>query len=190
MRAQFFVVISLAVAFTGSTGCGDDCAAGPGDAGQQGLSLTTSAGAFVYGRARSSPNNDCTPFQGRDPTSLTVDMIQVDPATETSLFLTLCIPEPDNLEDGSYALGFETSGESVLLIDVFGRSDDGDVFQLDSSAAGLDATIDVAGYCSDGSAPEGYAIALAGSVPVTSSAGAEIATFGGAAIAVEAQLTE
>lgn len=197
MNGSRFAFATVAAAALGASalagaGCsGDDCAAGPGEAPAAGLSLTTSGGTVLYGRARSSPNNDCTPFQGREPTSLTVDMVQVDPATDTSLFLTLCIPEPDALSDGVVALGYETSDADILLIDAFAQNADGDLFRLDTGASGLDATAELSGYCEDGGAPEGYAIALAGSVPITSSRDDtmtdEIGTFGGGAIAVEAQ---
>ncbi len=121
------------------------------------------------------------------PTSITVDLVQTEPAPDSSRFFTLCIPEPDNLGNGTFDLGYETSDADVLLIDVFGQTESGAEYQLDQNAPGLAATVTVDGYCGDGSDPAGFSIAVTGQVPLVVDGTPETAALSGPAVAIEAQ---
>ncbi len=151
-------IISL-VMLLGAAGCsGDDRVCGSADAPADGLTLMIDGQAFTYGGATSSPNNDCTPVQGQEPTSLTVDLRQLTPTPPAERLLVLCLPRPDALGEEPIAIPSE---ELVQLIDIFAEADDCFI-SLDRSASST-GTATFIGFCDAGSHPDGYALELEGS---------------------------
>jgi hypothetical protein len=153
---------AAAVALLGvvaAVGCGDDTVCGPGEAATDGLVVTGGEAALTFGEATSSPNNDC-PVEGA-PTSLTVEIRQLDPAPSAARFLVLCLPRPDQI--GSDPI--DITDDRIQVIDVF--ADDGDcLISLDRTRE-LAGTLSFTGFCDDGVAPAGYALGFAATVPAT-----------------------
>lgn len=140
------------------------CNGGDDDCGPGADTASITLGAITYDGFASSPNNDCTPVQGQEPTSITIAGEQSDPAGTG--FLVLCLPRPDMIEAGQpIPLDDE---ELVQVIDLLGR----DPADCGVSADDVSqATITFTGYCDDGLHEAGYAIALEGTVPVTVTCG-------------------
>lgn len=142
-------------------GCGDDGDCGPGEAPADGLTITSGGESFRFGEATSSPNNDC-PVEGA-PTSLTVEIAQVDPAPVDDRFFVLCLPRPDQI--GGEPI--ELTDERIQVIDIF-VDDDGCLISLDRSRE-VSGTATFSGFCGDGSGESGYALGFAATVPGTRS---------------------
>ena len=155
---------ALLLACAGAAGCGGDDgeACGPGEAPPDGITLAVGAEEVTFGEVRSSPNNDCTPPGEDGPTSLTIEAAQLDPAYDGP-GLILCLPRPDELGAGPVPLN---DASLVEVIDLFGQDAAGCDLRLDRmrSAGG---SITFTGLCEAGVHPDGYAIELAATLPVT-----------------------
>jgi hypothetical protein len=157
-QRSFFGHLALASVVTlAAAGCGDDDC-GPGDVPAIGLFVDTGASQLSYGDGTSSPNNDC-PTAG-SPTSLTVDVFQVDPAPAQERSLVLCLPRPEALGDAPVDIADDTQ---VLVIDVFADEDDC-LISIDRSRQ-VSGTATFTGFCENGTDPAGYALGIDAEIP-------------------------
>ncbi len=141
---------------------GTESTCGPGDASNQGLTLSIESASLIFGNATTSPNNDCS-VSGA-PTSLTLDIIQLNPAPVMRRALTLCVPHPDQL-DAALALTSDAVTTGVQIIDLFADSE-GCLISLDRSRPPM-GTATFTGVCDDGTHSAGYALELSGQLPAT-----------------------
>ena len=161
MMTRLFFVLLITAGASAAVGCsGDDC--GPGDAPADGLSIDVTGTTLTYGDGTTSPNNDCSVADA--PTSLTIDIAQVDPAPAMRRALILCVPRPDLLGD-PLALTSDAEVTGVQVIDIFADAD-GCLISLDRSRA-ITGTATFTGACDGGADPAGYALALASDLPAT-----------------------
>ncbi len=135
---------------------------GPGEASDQGLTLSIESASLTFGNATTSPNNDCS-VSGA-PTSLTLDIIQLNPAPAMRRALTLCVPRPDQLDEPR-DLTTDAVTTGVQVIDLFADSDDC-LISLDRSRPPM-GTATFIGACDDGTHSAGYALELSGQLPAT-----------------------
>ncbi|HUS65729.1 MAG TPA: hypothetical protein VMZ28_14360 [Kofleriaceae bacterium] len=156
MRALLATVLLLA-AGCGGDDDGGDC--GPGEAGAD-----LEVGDVTFSDFTASPNNDCTPVQGQEPTSITIQGEQSDP--DGTGFLVLCLPRPDEIESET-AISL-ADDELIVVIDLFGQDQAGCSVRVDDPATG---TATFSGYCDDGADDDGFALALTGTVTVTRTCG-------------------
>lgn len=146
----------------GAPGCGEDPICGPGEEPADGVVATVEGATVLYGNFASSPNNDCTPT-GREPTSLTLDGRQVDPAPAIPYGITFCLPRPDVI--GSEPITVDDP-DTLQVIDVFAELEDGCLVLLDRTRAST-GTATFEGYCAEGLDPGGYALSFTATIPVT-----------------------
>ncbi len=163
LPTKFKLILITAAAAANACG-GDVC--GPGDAPVNGLAVSSSdlqtSGGITYGDATTSPNNDCSIDSA--PTSLTIDIRQVDPITVDRRALILCVPRPDRL-DTELALTSDRETTGVQVIDIF--ADDGScLIGIDRTRAPT-GTARFDGACEDGTDSAGYALTLTGEIPAT-----------------------
>ena len=143
-----------------AAGCGNDPVCGPGDVSARGLIVETGLGPLTYGDGTSSPNNDC-PVDGA-PTSLTIEIVQVDPPTVEERALVLCLPRPDQI--GSEPIDLADDSR-IQVIDIF--ADEADCLISIDRSRPVSGTATFTGFCDDGTAPDGYALGLSGTIPAT-----------------------
>jgi hypothetical protein len=151
--------VAVVLAAAAAAGCGDDAVCGPGEAAPDGLVITSGESALTFGEATSSPNNDC-PVEGA-PTSLTLEIRQLDPAPSAARFLVLCLPRPDQIGPDP----IDITDDRIQVIDVF--ADDGDCLISLDRTRDLAGTLTFTGFCDDGDAPDGYALGFAATMPAT-----------------------
>jgi hypothetical protein len=163
----FLLITSLAAC----PGDGEVC--GPGDAPDDGITVTGLGLELTYSGLLSGENNDC-PIDGTPEgvISLTIAGTQVGDAQ--GLF-TLCVPRPDQLGSGE-DLGIDdpaSEDPAVRVVDV-GGSDISCIYDLDSSVAPT-GTARAEGLC-DPTGAEGFALVIDGEVTLTRTCGAVIDT--------------
>ena len=163
-RARRTLAAALATVAT-LAGCSDDpVRCGPGEIETAGITAvaTTPELNVVWGELEASANNDCPPpgGAGSGAISLTLDGRQLDPAGDSRL--TLCLPRPDQIGAGPAALADESL---VQIINTNADLGDGCRLQLDRNAA-ASGTITFAGFCADGTDSAGFAISVAGTIPI------------------------
>ena len=148
---------------------GDEC--GPGDAPDDGLTVTGLGVELAYNGLLAGPNNDC-PIDGTPDgvISLTIAGTQVD---GPGLF-TLCVPRPDQLSGGE-ALGIDdpaSEDPAVRVVDISG-TDVACEYDLDDTAP--TGTVRAQGLCDDTGAG-GFALVIDGEVTLTRTCGAQVDT--------------
>lgn len=158
MRALLATLPCLCLA--AACGGDDDETCGPGDAAG-GLAV----GDLTFDDFRSSPNNDCTPMQGREPTSVTIQGDQSAP--DGAGFLVLCLPRPDEIGGDPISLA---DTDRVQVVDLFGKDADDCTVRVDDAS---DASVTFTGFCADGTDDAGYALALEGTISVTRTCGVD-----------------
>lgn len=155
--------ILVAAALSLFSACDGDEDCGPGEAPADGLTITAEGVTLTYANATSSPNNDC-PVDGA-ATALTIDITQSDPATAVRRPLILCIPRPDQVGTAPIDLADGTDFTKIQLIDVFAEAN-GCLISFDRTRT-FSGTATFSGFCSDGTDPAGYALALDATIPAT-----------------------
>jgi hypothetical protein len=160
----------LGAACSGCGGGGDHC--GPGDAPETGLVASGTAVALRYGALTGGVNNDC-PAAGAPSgvISLTIHGTQSD-ATGATGQLTLCIERPDLLATQPQALGRDTAGSAVHVVDVAGSAS-GCSFAIDRTQP-ITGTASATGLCGNGGDPAGFALTLDGALTLTRTCGAAV----------------
>ncbi|MCA9677109.1 MAG: hypothetical protein KC464_18935, partial [Myxococcales bacterium] len=160
--------LAAAVFATAAAGCGDDAACGAGDAPAQGVTATAGDTTVTYGAFQAAANNDCrTASPPAGVVSLTVFGGQADPAG--AAFVTLCLPRPDLLADGStVALSGDVQpvpdDARVQVIDVQAALPGDCAWTIGDAAPTGTATFE--GFCDQGVAAAGFALTLDGTVTV------------------------
>lgn len=171
-----------ALAALALAGCSDDATCGPGAATADGATLTVDGQTFRYGGWIGGQNNDCN-IIGTGVISVTVAGTQTGDTSP----LTLCLPRPDLLDATPVALTHDrippAADDRAQLIDAVAVLAGGCVARLDSTLP-LAATASFTGLCDDGGDPAGFAVTLAGTIPVNVTCGggaptASTATLGG-----------
>jgi hypothetical protein len=163
-------VALASVTLVGAAGCSDDGdSCGPGNAPAAGLVASAGAVTLTYGQLISRPGNDC-PTSGAPAgvVSLTIEATQTD---GTGLF-TLCVGRPDLLARQAQALGGDTAGVEVRLIDFTGAGG-GCSFALDRSQP-ITGTATSTGMCGNGEDAAGFALTVNGSASLTRTCGATV----------------
>jgi hypothetical protein len=125
--------------------------------------MTAGTATLTYGNLLAGANNDCpdaAPPAG--VVSLTIESTQTD---GTGL-LTLCIPRPDKL-----AAGLQL-GTEVKVIDASG-SNGGCTFVKDTTVAPT-GTAKGTGVCKNGTAADGFSLALDGTISLTRTCGSTV----------------
>ncbi len=150
--------------FAGLTGLGcggDEAECGP-PAGlvSAGVSAQVDAVEIVYGDFTSSPNNDCPPAEG-GPTSLTIEGLQREPATDGRFSVVFCVPRPDEI--GSEPVAIDDL-RLLDLSDVNAELDERCTLRRDYDQA-PSGTVEFVGYCDAGLNQAGYVLTLAATVP-------------------------
>jgi hypothetical protein len=154
-------MLALAVA-----ACSDDASTtcGPGTTPAAGITLTIGAETITYGGFTASVNNDCT-IAGSGVISVSVHGAQVGGAAP----LTLCLPRPDLLGSGAVALAPSrvppAADDRAQVIDASAALAAGCTASLDFTMM-PSGTARFDGYCADGNDPAGYALSLAGTLPL------------------------
>ena len=153
LRSLFLSTTSLLI-LVGAPGCSDDACGPPKGTQDAGLLASSADVVLSYGNITSGPNNDCPVMDA--PTgviSLTLQGTQVDGPG----LLTLCIPRPDLLQNGTRQLGTD-----VRIIDLSGDKD-GCTYTFEQLRP---ATGDVSteGMCDNGKDLAGYAITIDGNL--------------------------
>jgi hypothetical protein len=145
---------SLALCLAACGGGEDSC--GPGDVTGSTITASSSPAAFTYEAFESSPNQDC-PNPG-SPTPITIQGTQTDSGRP----LVLCISQPETITAGEvYAL---SPTGVVRLIDL--QAVDGDCNITAGTSGG---TAEFTGFCDDGTAAEGFALTMSGTISATKS---------------------
>lgn len=164
--SRFLSITSLAAA--AGAGCGDD-SCGPGGAPEVGLVASGTGATLTYGQLTGSLNNDCPdPAAPSGVTSLSIEGTQSDGQGR----ITLCVGRPDLLAKQALALGGNTAGTPVRVID-FAGSANSCTFALDSSGTPT-GTASASGLCGNGSNAAGFALVLDGSLPLTRTCGGTV----------------
>jgi hypothetical protein len=169
-RSNTELAVVLFAAAACLAGCSDDDGScGPGSAPAAGATLTVGGETVTYGGFSASVNNDCT-LGASGVISVTVHGRQ---SGGTSA-LTLCLPRPDLL--GSDAVPLVPSrvppmeSDRAQLIDSTAMLMGGCTVQKDPTMQ-PSGTATFLGYCDGGENAAGYAIALAGTVPLVRTCG-------------------
>ncbi len=164
-----FVAAALALA---CVGCSGDDSCGPGSAPAAGITLTVVGETITYGAFTASVNNDCT-ITGSGVISVSVHGTQAG----GSQALTLCLPRPDLLDVEPVPLVPSRvpplTDDRAMLIDTSAALATGCSVQKDSTMA-PSGTARFLGYCDGGEHPGGYAVELAGTVPLVRTCGANM----------------
>ena len=144
----------------GCSGGGGTC--GPGSASDS-LAFTAGTATLTYGPLSAGANNDCSET-GSGIVSITITGMQSD----GSGILAICVPRPDKLSGGlSLATG-------VQLVNVDGSSA-GCTYSLDGTTAPT-GTVTGKGVCKNGSASEGFAMTVNGTISLQRTCGSTVDT--------------
>lgn len=155
LRAAAIAAAGAAIGLAGA-GCGDDC--GFGGAPETGLLVAGNGISLDYGTLTSLIGNDCpAPGAPDGVISLSIEGHQVGNEAQR---LTFCIPRPDLLLEGPRSLGSTTSTAEVRIIDATG-ADATCTYKIDRSQEPT-GSLEATGVCSNGDAPDGFAISLDG----------------------------
>lgn len=158
--------MALAALFAACSGDDDgDC--GPGDAAGDLAVVLPNDAEVSFGGLHAGANNDC-PFEGA-PTSITIAGTQSTP--EGTGFLTLCLPQPDQI--GSAAIDLD-SGDLIQVVDLVGEDADGCEVRVDRADGLGDAIATFEGVCDDGVHPDGFAVSLSGALTFSRTCGADL----------------
>jgi hypothetical protein len=157
MRLVLAITVLLATACSGDDDDGGEC--GAGEDGELAI------GDIRIGGLHAGANNDCTPVQG-DPTSVTIQGDQTSP--DAAGFLVVCLPRPHEITGDPIALDDDRLVQQVQLS---ARDPDDCALALDEDGALGAATMTVTGFCDQGTHPDGFAIALGGTLPATRTCG-------------------
>jgi hypothetical protein len=163
-----FVVVALSAATAGwlaTAGCGSTC--GTDKAVTYGLVATGSNVSLVFGNFTAGANNDC-PMPGgpKSVVSLTIQGTQMG----SSAPITLCIPRPDELENGPLPLG-----SGVQFFDLGGTDGSCD-YALDTSVP-LTGTAKSIDMCDNGSDKSGFALEITGTATLMQQCATESGTI-------------
>ncbi len=145
----------VAVACLG--GCSDDAECGPGNAQNAGLLASSADVVLNYTNLTSGPNNDCP--DGTAPPGVISQTIQGNQLEGPGL-LTLCIPRPDLLMEGSLQLGSQ-----VRIIDLNGTVE-GCTYEFEQLRP-VTGEVSTTGYCDNGTNAAGYALTIDGSLSLS-----------------------
>ena len=159
--------ISAAATGCGGGGGGDSC--GPGGAPATGLVAGSGAVVLSYGQLTGGLNNDCpaaNPPAG--VISLTIHGTQSDAAGQ----ITLCVERPDLLAGQPQALGPDSPGSPIHVVDVAGSAS-GCSFAIDRTQA-ITGMASASGLCENGGDAAGFALTLDGALSLTRTCGAAV----------------
>lgn len=166
-RSPTELAIALALGL-GATGCSDD-ACGPGGAPSAGLLATGDAVNLSYGGLTGGPNNDCPSSDA--PAGVVSLTIHGSQTNGTGSF-TLCVGRPDLLTHQALALGLDTAGSPVRVIEATATAT-GCSFAVDPSQP-VTGTASTTGLCSNGASRAGFALVVDGALTLTRTCGATI----------------
>jgi len=156
--------------FLSSTSCSSDgSSCGPDDAPAGPVHATASAVTLDYENLSSLSGNDCPdPAAPSGVISLSIEGMQMG---GTGGRLTFCIPRPDLLDEGR-ALGSTAMMGEARVIDFSGMAG-GCSFAYDSTMPPT-GTMTATGICKNGTAKEGFALDISGTVTLKRTCGATI----------------
>jgi hypothetical protein len=158
-------IAAAILAVAGLTACSDDSSCGTGGAAAAGAPSTVGTETVAFTAFTAGRNSDCQ-INGSGVVSVTVAGHQLNDTAP----LTLCLPRPDLIETAPVTLTKDELPPPVTdraqLIDAVAILAGGCVARLDATRA-YAATATFAGMCDDGTNAAGFALTLAGQVPVT-----------------------
>ncbi|MBZ0233916.1 MAG: hypothetical protein K8M05_16430 [Deltaproteobacteria bacterium] len=177
MRVALAAFVLGTAAAAALAGCGDDDSCGPGDAPADGITLTIDGETVTYGGFTASENNDCT-VNGSGVISVSVHGTQVGGTSS----LTLCLPRPDLLGADPVPLvpsrPTPMPDDRAMVIDSSAALAGGCTAQKDLTMM-PSGTARFLGYCDGGTSAAGYALELAGIVPLVKTCGATMENVSG-----------
>src|SRR5213078_1113320 len=161
-------VTTILGALAAGAGCGDD-SCGPGGAPEVGLVATGSGVTMTFGQLTGSLNNDCPDSAApAGVTSLSIEGTQSDGQGR----ITLCVGRPDLLARQALALGGNTAGVQVRMVDFAGTANSCTLAVATTGAPS--GTASSSGLCGNGSDAAGFALVIDGSLPLTRTCGATV----------------
>ena len=160
LHSRFLSSTSLALSLVSLAACGDDTCGPPAGLSSAGLFASNADVTLNYGSLTSGANNDCpSPDAPAGVISLTLQGSQVDGPG----LLTLCIPRPDQLQEGTLALG----GGTVQIIDLTGEAD-GCSYTIERLRP-ITGDVSVQGMCDNGASTAGYGLTIDGALSLARS---------------------
>lgn len=178
---------STSLALLLAAGCSDDAECGPGTAPADGITATEGGETLTFGGLQSLQGNDCP--DPAAPSGVISVAIAGDQIGGTGR-ITLCVPRPDQLNEGQRSVGLALSDADIRIIDLKGTSG-ACAYTLDNTVAPT-GTGGSTGVCDAAADPAGYALTLDAQVTVKRTCGdvmdtAVVALTGTASVAYRAE---